>query len=302
MPEMARYCRQYFSVARRAEQISTGGVPGAHGEFGARAFHHNDVVTLDGLRCSGLAHSGCQRGCLLFWKEAWLVASRSPLPLHASPPVPVEQLIQSLRTTGKEGRFFCQSSEMLRATHPMSAKQRWQKCLTNVRVGNYRWFEMSRMLLTWLGGRIRRTILGAYPKGSQNPTPEESQHLHPGELVEVKSLEEIVATLDRKGTNRGLHFSPDMIRHCGRRYRVHTRADKLISEGTGLLINFPNTVILEDVICDSATFFFGGCARENFLLWREIWLKRIAEGDTNTLVTKSGRSTVKTAVDGRLRH
>jgi hypothetical protein len=30
------------------------------------------TVVLDGLRCSGLSHEGCQRLCLLFWKTAWL--------------------------------------------------------------------------------------------------------------------------------------------------------------------------------------------------------------------------------------
>jgi hypothetical protein len=32
-----------------------------------------DTVHLSDLRCDGSAHAGCQAGCLLFWKEAWLV-------------------------------------------------------------------------------------------------------------------------------------------------------------------------------------------------------------------------------------
>ena len=27
---------------------------------------------LDDLRCGGQAHGGCQAGCRLYWKEAWL--------------------------------------------------------------------------------------------------------------------------------------------------------------------------------------------------------------------------------------
>src|SRR5262249_25103392 len=31
-----------------------------------------EAVHLADLRCSGDAHGGCQAGCLLFWKNAWL--------------------------------------------------------------------------------------------------------------------------------------------------------------------------------------------------------------------------------------
>src|ERR1700730_18377964 len=31
-----------------------------------------DVVHLEGLRCGGSAHGGCQAQCFLYWKEAWL--------------------------------------------------------------------------------------------------------------------------------------------------------------------------------------------------------------------------------------
>jgi hypothetical protein len=91
-------------------------------------------------------------------------------------------------------------------------------------------------------------------------------------------LKEIVKTLDAKGKNRGLHFSPDMIRHCGRRYRVRNRADNFIAEGTGQMRHFRHTVILEGVLSDSATYAFGGCPRSDFLYWREIWLRRSAIG------------------------
>lgn len=297
MPEMAGYCRQYFSVARRAEQICTDSAPVAPGESRVREFHHNDVVTLEGLRCSGCAHGGCQRGCLLFWKEAWLVAAPRPLPLNDPPAATVEPLSQSLCTDTGEGRHLCQSGALLHATRPLSGRQRWRKCFTNVRVGNYRWFEMIGMLLTWLGHRAHYAIFGVHPRGAQNPTPDEALQLRPGELVEVKSLREIIGTLDRHGKNRGLHFSPDMIAHCGRRYRVRTRAKTLIGEGTGLRRNLKNTVILEDATCNSATFAFGGCPRDHFLYWREIWLNRIVEDNTSTLVTDNMRSSVRTTVD-----
>lgn len=292
MPEMAGYCRRFFCVARRAEQVCTDNAPVPPGESRVRAFCHNDVVTLDGVRCSGCAHGGCQRGCTIFWKEAWLVPARNHLPRQDLPAPDIEILSRSLHASTAEGRYNCQSGALLRATHHLSGWHRWRKCYTNVRVGNYRWFEMARMLGTWLGGRVHQRIFGIHPRGTQKPTPDETLQLRPGELVEVKSLREIIGTLDRKGRNRGLHFSTDMIAHCGRRYRVRARTKTLIGDGTGLPHHLKNTVILEDVICNSAIYAFGGCCRDDFLYWREIWLHRIAEPNTSTLVTDHARSTV----------
>ncbi|HVW84082.1 MAG TPA: hypothetical protein VHB50_05360, partial [Bryobacteraceae bacterium] len=44
-----------------------------------------------------------------------------------------------------------------------------------------------------------------------------------GEWVEVKSAPEIARTLDADGALDGLPFMPEMLGHCGRRYRVIRR-------------------------------------------------------------------------------
>ena len=31
-----------------------------------------DTVYLEDLRCDGSGHGGCQAGCRIYWKEAWL--------------------------------------------------------------------------------------------------------------------------------------------------------------------------------------------------------------------------------------
>jgi len=50
--------------------------------------------------------------------------------------------------------------------------------------------------------------------GSQGRTPSETLNLQPGELVKVKSHEEILATLSEQ-KNRGMGFSPEMVCYCG---------------------------------------------------------------------------------------
>src|SRR5579864_6807635 len=66
MPEMIEFCGRRFRVSKRALTICFSG-PGLR-----RGFNADDVVTLDGVRCSGIAHGGCQKACMVFWREAWL--------------------------------------------------------------------------------------------------------------------------------------------------------------------------------------------------------------------------------------
>jgi len=117
-------------------------------------------------------------------------------------------------------------------------------------------------------------FLGAYGRGTNTSTPTESLNLQPGELVEVKSMEGITETLDEKAHNRGLWFSPDQRRLCGQQRRVTRRIDKLIVDGTGEMRRLRNTVYLEGSMCGCCHVAFGGCPRDEFVYWREIWLRR----------------------------
>ena len=47
-----------------------------------------------------------------------------------------------------------------------------------------------------------------------------------GDWVEVRSKEEILGTLDRKGRMEGLPFMPQMFQYCGQRFQVFKRAHK----------------------------------------------------------------------------
>lgn len=99
--------------------------------------------------------------------------------------------------------------------------------------------------------------------------------LQPGELVEVKSVEEIMETLDNDRRNKGLRWMTGMRKHCGKQYRVLKRLDRIMLEDSGELRNMKNTVLLEGVFCDGKEF--GNCDRCCFHFWRETWLKRVSE-------------------------
>src|SRR5690242_17544251 len=67
MPEMLEFCGKRFRLANRAVKTCFTG-PAAP----IRTFRGDDVVTLEQVRCSGASHDGCQKECLIFWREAWL--------------------------------------------------------------------------------------------------------------------------------------------------------------------------------------------------------------------------------------
>ena len=66
MPEMFRYCGQRLQVYKRAHKTCdyTTSYP-----YHTRRLE--GTVHLE-ARCDGEAHGGCQAGCLLYWKQAWL--------------------------------------------------------------------------------------------------------------------------------------------------------------------------------------------------------------------------------------
>ncbi len=96
--------------------------------------------------------------------------------------------------------------------------------------------------------------------------------LQPGELVEIKSEEEIRRTLDVTGKNRGLGFMPEMWPYCGQQGRVLKRVEKIcLEEASRTVRAMKNTVILEGLFCQGNGI---GCDRACFYFWRECWLKR----------------------------
>jgi hypothetical protein len=90
----------------------------------------------------------------------------------------------------------------------------------------------------------------------------------------VRSETEIAATLDASGRLDGLPFMPEMAGYCGRRFRIHRRADKTCVEGFGLR-RMRGTVFLEELRCDGAAH--DGCQRGCLMFWKEAGLKPVLD-------------------------
>jgi hypothetical protein len=149
----------------------------------------------------------------------------------------------------------------------------WQKLRSYVvwHIENLGWWKGLRVACLGLWRKERRL---SQDEGQRRQTPTlENLALQPGELVEVKSIDEILATLDRNRRHKGLLWMTGMRQHCGKRYRVYRRVQRITLESNGELRNMKNTVLLEGVMCDGREF--GGCDRSCFHFWREAWLRRV---------------------------
>jgi hypothetical protein len=277
MPEMLVFCGRRFQVVKYADNTCTDGNP--------RCL--KNTIHLDELRCNGSAHRDCQARCLLFWKEAWIkriapegaTATIKPDGLHSSISAgnSATALLGS-HTEGSGGTMSCQATELRSATCPLEGglAQYFGTISRDLRAQRISWPDLGRLLM-WVR---QKTIWSAFVWWARAPwnskrylkTPSRSLGVQPGDLVKVRKTWEILRTLDRRGCNRGLRFTPEMLRFCGQRCRVLSRLERRINEVDGQLVEFGNDcILLEDVICKGQRTF---CSRSEYHYWREIWLER----------------------------
>lgn len=102
----------------------------------------------------------------------------------------------------------------------------------------------------------------------------QSPSLQPGDMVRVKSKEEIRATLGNWNDLKGCIFMEEMWDHCGTTNRVFKRIGQFLDERDYQVKNVQGLVILENVFCQG-TVDFGPCDRSCFFFWREERLERI---------------------------
>lgn len=297
-PEMFALCGRRMRVAKTAHKTCDSSVH----HTGGRRMH--DTVHLEGGRCDGSAHDGCQADCVFFWKEAWLKRAQgeSPrIPMVVGAPTDADVLCATQVPDGDpaDPTWVCQTTHVYEASDPLP----WwdmRQYVCDVAGGNHSAWHMMRLMLLagyrklvhqgvgyrfWIsaydtfqrlrGGKPFPEIQGKIPSGE--PTPMEKLDLQPGEWVEVKSPQEIAATITPSGFNRGMRYDPEMLKYCTERYRVQKRISRLINEKNGKMTVMKTPCIqLENVYCRAEfTEKRLGCPRAINTYWREIWLKRI---------------------------
>jgi hypothetical protein len=294
MPEMLQFCGRRFRVDKLAvklcDTISSTGM-----------YRMRNAVHLEGVRCDGTAHGGCQAGCLVYWKEAWLkrVATEGGEPARpATEPAAPRRTLATVTAAAREGgsatspddeTFRCQATELLRAAPSPIPPWDVTQYVTDVRSGNAslsatiravvigtfnEYQDLSRRFLP-RALRIRDGMRFPFIDGRLEKTPAATLDLQPGELVRIKSKEEIMRTLDVHSSNRGLSFDPEMLWYCGRQARVLRRVERIVDERTGKLLRLNRPcIVLEGVTCRGE--YHRCCPRADYPYWREIWLERVS--------------------------
>jgi len=291
MPEMVQFCGRQFRVSKRADKTCD-----TIEKYRGRRMYR--TVHLEQLRCDGCGHDGCQAGCLTFWKEAWLkrsqvkgdgvplfqIRSRNRADANGDSGAAAlnELLSRASRTTDAEGiRYFCQATELLRASEPLPwswpgqyVREVWNRNISPAQFFRGYWYAIYAIIRR----KLRVPFNYPYFVGALKTTPTERLNLQPGELVRVKSKKEIYATLDERAKNRGLYYDVEMWRFSGGIFRVLRRVEQIVNEKNGRMIKLPGgCVILDGVYCSgerSTHRLF--CQRNIYSYWREIWLRRVS--------------------------
>jgi hypothetical protein len=297
MPQMFQYCGRRLRVAKRAHKTCD-----TINDFKGRRME--DAVHLEDIRCDGLAYGGCEAGCLIFWKLAWLkMSADSESKSEPTQCTEADVLAGTLRPDGgNDSAYVCQATQVLAATQPLPWWELGQYVedytsgnvglgkllrgflymgyggLINLGIGigePLRWLYDTLQKL-W-GGVPYPRRQGRIPKGE--PTPIAQLNLQPGDVVQIKSYRAILDTIDESNRNRGLYFDAEMVPYCGGTYRVLKRVTRIVDEKTGKIREFKNPgIILDGAVCQSryaeCRLF---CPRSIYAYWREVWLERVTE-------------------------
>jgi len=313
MPEMLQFCEKRFRVGAVAHKTCD-----TVQKTGGRRLQA--TVHLDGVRCDGLAHGGCQAECNLFWKDEWLKpATNNGLRLatlevanKASERFTEAQLLANAHLSsdieGDELRYVCQATNLYTATEPLA----WwdmRQYLFDVLTGNHPASRVMRVLFLaslrwllahapfgwrlikfvndrihlWLSGRPGPSLDGQIPDGGTTPTGR--LDLKPGEYVKIKLQAAIEETVGRFGKNRGLRFDPEeMAPYCGRVVKVRRAVTRIIDEPTGKMLQMKQPcIMLEGVVCNAEYAPCRlNCPRAIPSYWREIWLERVDNDKQST--------------------
>ena len=274
MPEMLAFCGRKLMVSRRADKTCVEGFYGMRKLGGA--------LLLEEARCNGAAHGGCQRNCMMFWKDAWLrpaVAGEAIIVADLKAESRARTTLSTLPTR-EAGKYACQSTMLGGITQPQS---KWDvgHLVTDLRRGELAPVDfvlmVGRTLVNRLRGLAGMADLGALI-GDSDGKSKVALDLKPGEWVKIRSADEIRATLGPDGRNLGLTFEPEMTRYVGGTYQVDFPVRSIILEETGEMTKLHRTVALKGLACRGVCA--KNCPRANTRYWREAWLERVEVAGT----------------------
>lgn len=114
--------------------------------------------------------------------------------------------------------------------------------------------------------------------GSKDMKYSLSDPFKPGDLVRVRSKEEIQQTLDKKNKLDGCFFMDEMRQYCGTQQRVLKRVEGFFDEAELRMFKTRDIVLLDGLNCSGKVSYFDTrCDRFCFFFWKEAWLEKIED-------------------------
>ena len=95
----------------------------------------------------------------------------------------------------------------------------------------------------------------------------------PGDIVRVRSEEEIKSTLNVFGQLQGCMFMPEMLPFCDTKQKVLKPLERFVDERDYKVKICKGLVLLENLNCEG-TSDYGRCDRSCYYFWREEWLEK----------------------------
>lgn len=98
----------------------------------------------------------------------------------------------------------------------------------------------------------------------------------PGDMIKVRSEEEIRSVLNDWGGYKGCIFTPEMYGHCNKTYRVFKKIDYFYDEVKQKMCKCKDIFLLEGILCGGQRKMFpSNCDRNCFLFWHSAWLQKL---------------------------
>lgn len=264
MDEMAEFCGRPAMVYRVVDKIYDYG-------RSRRMRPLDDAVLLLWQRCDGAGHGGCQAACYLIWKTQWLEAAPAGAP---APQAELRLAEAPASVAAPLAKYSCQYTELTSASREMGGFD-WRRLFGpwvagNVTAGAFLVALTTRVfneVQAWRGGLAYPWQPAAGNDKTLGGTP-----LRAGDWVRVSPSAEIARSLDKNSKNKGLWFDRDMLKHCGSRYRVRGRIEKIIDVNSGAMIPMKTACIVLEGVHYSGEFQGFG-EQHDYLYWREAWLE-----------------------------
>jgi hypothetical protein len=287
MPEMFAFCGQRLRVYKRAHKTCD-----TVNDYKGRKM--KNAVHLEGIRCNGQSHGGCEASCLIYWKTAWLrklhQTDRDSKPSQDAPHEKWKGEVgrcteaDVLAATRKravdvdEPAYVCQATQVPAATEPLPWWE-WRQYVEDYTSGNVGLGRITKSflymaylhglvnlgigigpLLRWIYDRFQGLRGGIpYPRragklAAGTRTPITKLDLQPGEWVRVKSFDAIRATCDESNMNRGMKWDAELAPYCGGTYQVLKRVTKILNEKTGKMQEMKAPCIILDSVVCQARY------------------------------------------------